>query len=354
MRSKRTAAIMAAIAIAAASLFADGLTARFYDVGCADSALIECDGHYMLVDAGNVNDSQKIFTVLKRDVEGGTLDYAVMTHCHEDHGGGMASALFAVGAKEAWCPNNDATTKFFRNFLKKAKERGLEPSCPATGSVHRLGGATIKVLGPEDPSASVENKNNTSIVLLVSYAGRKILMTGDAEREEEQFELDRFSKDLGDIDVIKVPHHGSASSSTYPYLRKTMPAFAVCSTDEKGEGAQYNLPNDNTMSRYRDAGTTMYRTDIQGDITLHVDRKGNMTWSFGKNAGVQANPSGRQRTRNTPAPRASYIGNSRTKTFHDPQCPNAARISGRNRIDLGSDRDEAVAEGYRPAGCCRP
>lgn len=270
------------------------LTVTFIDVGCADSALVTWRGadgtEQMLVDAGNVNDSQKIFTILQREVGDRGLDYAVMTHLHEDHGGGMASALTAVDAREVWCPNNEGTARFFTKFLEKAAERGRTPYCPALGSTHALGGATVRVLGPEDPSADVKNKNNTSIVLMVSYAGRRILFSADAEREEEAFLVERWGAEGLKADVYKMGHHGSRTSSTYPYLRCVLPQYTVCSTDEKGEGAKYGLPDEDALSRIRDVGSTLYRTDIQGDITLSIASDGTMSWTFERNGEVEANP----------------------------------------------------------------
>ncbi|MBR5485730.1 MAG: MBL fold metallo-hydrolase, partial [Oscillospiraceae bacterium] len=120
-----------------------------------------------------------------------------------------------------------------------------------------LGSANVKILGVNGGS----DTNDTSIVLMITYGETKFLFTGDAEREAEQSIL-RTGADLS-ATVLKVGHHGSDTSTTYPFLREIMPTYAVISV---GTGNSYGHPTDDTLSRLRDADVTVYRTDLQGDI----------------------------------------------------------------------------------------
>lgn len=107
-------------------------TIHFIDVGQADSALVTCDGHYMLIDGGNVDDSDLVYSVLERETNG-HLDYVVGTHAHEDHIGGLSGAFEAVTADATFCPVTDYNSKAFRNFKQYAEEKGNGLTIPPVG-----------------------------------------------------------------------------------------------------------------------------------------------------------------------------------------------------------------------------
>jgi hypothetical protein len=107
-----------------------------------------------------------------------------------------------------------------------------------------------------------------SIVLRIVYGGTSFLFTGDAEREEEQDILNAgFNLDST---VLKVGHHGSDTSTTYPFLREIMPQYAIISV---GNDNTYGHPTEDTLSRLRDADVKLFRTDLQGDIFCTSDGK---------------------------------------------------------------------------------
>lgn len=236
---------------------------HFIDVGQADAALVQCDGHYMLIDGGNREDSDLMYSVLKN--AGVThLDMAVGTHAHEDHIGGLAGALNAADAALVLCSATEYDSKAFANFKKYAEERGGGIQIPSVGDTHPLGAAQVQILGVN----SVEEGNNASIVLKIWYGETSFLFTGDLDREGEAVLLSSGS-DLSST-VLKVGHHGSDDSTSYPFLREVMPSYAVISV---GEGNDYGHPADGILSRLRDAGTTVYRTDLHGDIFCVSDGK---------------------------------------------------------------------------------
>ncbi len=231
----------------------------FLDVGEADAALVLCDGQTMLIDGGNSDDSDLVYTFLK-DREIRHLDYIVCSHPHEDHVGGLSGALNFADAGTAFCPVTEYDSKAFRSFVKYLKDTPI--TVPNAGDSFRLGSAEVRILGPVSKADSV---NNNSIVLRIVYGNTSFLFTGDAEFEEEGTLLDSGC-DLAST-VLKVGHHGAYYSTGYRFLREVNPAFAVISCGEN----EYGHPTEGTLGRLRDADVAVYRTDLQGTVICRSD-----------------------------------------------------------------------------------
>jgi competence protein ComEC len=357
---------------------ARGFTIYFIDVGQADSALVLCDGRSMLIDGGNVADSDLIYAFLKKHGVK-RLDYIVATHGHEDHCGGLAGALNYAEAGIALSPVTKFDSVAFGNFVKYLDEQGVSITVPEPGHAFALGNASVELIGPITESAE---PNNTSIVLRVVYGETSFLFTGDAERAEEADILDA-SFDLQST-VLKVGHHGGDTSTTYPFLREVMPKYAIISV---GANNSYGHPHENTLSRLRDAGAAVYRTDLQGTITCVSDGK-TVSFQTEKNSATPTDPTAaaseqknpittEETTEQSTAPsqsalsgeyatsaaaeesqsrppvpdEAAYIGNVNTHKFHLPSCRSLP--GEKNRIFFAA-RDSAVEAGYSPCGICKP
>ena len=324
-----------------------GFTVYFIDVGQADSALVLCDGKTMLIDGGNASNSDLIYTFLK-DHGVSHLDYIVATHAHEDHVGGLAGALNYATADVALCPVTEYNSKAFENFVKYLEKQGLSITVPNHGDSFKLGSAAVQVVGPIHPS---DEPNNTSMVLMTTYGETGFLFTGDAERIEEADILE-VGYTLS-ATVLKVGHHGSDTSTTYPFLREIMPQYAVISC---GKDNPYGHPHENTLSRLRDADVTVFRTDMQGTVTCTSDGK-SVSFTVERNANAQTNPTEKdsekmlEKVLEEDLEEEYYIGNINSRKFHKPDC--SGLPSEKNRV-IFDTREAAVEKGYEPCGTCKP
>lgn len=308
---------------------------RFIDVGQADSALVCCDGRNMLIDGGNVADSDIIYSVLKKEnIE--KLDIVVGTHAHEDHIGGLSAAYRASEVALTLCPVKDYSSDAFGAFAKSASAFG-GITVPSVNDEYTLGSAKIKILGVN----CGDETNDTSIVLKITYGKTTFLFTGDAERETENAIIDSGA-DLSST-VLKVGHHGSESSSSYLFLRNIMPEYAVISV---GKDNSYGHPSDAVLSRLRDAGVTVYRTDLMGDILCESDGE-NITFTVSKNEDAVSFAQNESK-------KEEYIGNKNSKKFHLPSCSGASSIASDNRYYYTGTREGILSLGYSPCGICKP
>ncbi len=158
------------------------LEVHFIDVGQADAALVICDGHYMLIDGGNAEDSGLVYAYLK---EHGAehLDYMVATHAHEDHVGGLSGALNYASVDAALCPVRSYDSKGFQNMVKYLEKQGKSIAVPRPGDSFDLGSARVEILGPVQ---EYDDANNTSIVLRIDCGETSFLFTGDMETGAEE------------------------------------------------------------------------------------------------------------------------------------------------------------------------
>ena len=310
---------------------------HFIDVGQALSVLVECDGQYMLYDGGNVDDGSLIVSYLQsQGVE--QLEYVFCSHAHEDHVGGLAAALAYFPAYHVYSPVTEASTKCFKDFVKYTQQQGLQVEVPAVGTTWPLGGATVTMVGPV---AQYSDTNDTSIVLRIEYGSTSFLLTGDMEKTAET-DLVNSGVNLR-ADVLQVGHHGSSTSTGYLFLNSVLPEMAVISC---GVNNKYGHPPEETLSILRDAGVDVYRTDLQGTITIGSDGQNYTvgTEHFAEDA--QLNPTDPAASSTA---QQAYIGNVNSKKFHLPSCSNLP--AEKNQI-LFSSYDEAVEAGYTPCSSC--
>ena len=334
----------------------DLLTVTFLDVGQGDAAILQCGGQSMMIDGGKAKASSYIYSWLKKN-QISYLDVMVATHTDADHIGGLSGALNYAKVGTAYCPVTSGTTKTFQSFVKYLKKQGKSITVPKAGDEFSLGGAQVRILGPTDPQAE---GNNSSIVLKVTFGDTSFLFTGDAEREEEQ-ELLESGYDL-ESTVLKVGHHGSDTSTSYLFLRTVNPQYAVISV---GADNTYGHPTEAVLSRLRDADVKTYRTDLQGTITAVSDGK-KVTFQTERNAEINTLDQAGPGQKNEVVPSAgkaaasdssaekTYVLNTNTHKFHDPDCSSVSQMKEKNKRIVTESRDQIITDGYEPCGRCHP
>ena len=312
----------------------EALTVHFIDVGQADSILLECGGEYILIDGGNVADSSLVVAYLEK--QGVTqLQAVIATHAHEDHVGGLPGVLAVFETKAVYAPTKTYSSNCFDDFVYYTDQQGLQITIPAPGDTFTFGNAKVTVLGPVKSYAET---NDTSIVLMVQFGDTKFLFTGDMEVTAENDMLDYWGESFDwHADLLKVGHHGSDTSTGYRFLRSVMPQYGIISV---GTGNSYGHPCDGPLSKLRDAGVTVYRTDKLGTIIATSD---------GKQVSVGC-PSGG--TPDVPAGtvgKTIYIGNKSSKKLHVEGCSSLPKEENRTYFD---DYEAAIAAGYVPCSKC--
>ncbi len=236
------------------------LKVSFLDVGQADSILINANNKYMLIDAGNNEDGEKLVMYLKSlGIE--KFDYVVGTHAHEDHIGGMDNIIDSFDIETFYMPDVITTTKTFEDVLDSLEKKNLNFDTPQIGSTFDLGKAKIETIYV---GKDIKNLNNSSIILKLTYGNVSFLFTGDTESDVEKTLL---NKDI-ESDVLKVAHHGSNTSSSNAFLKKVNPKYAIISV---GTGNSYGHPKSVILDRLEKLGTKIYRTDELGTIIVTTD-----------------------------------------------------------------------------------
>ena len=237
-----------------------GLKISYLDVGQADSILIETGNESMLIDAGNNADGNGIVEYLKsQDIT--KLKYVVGTHAHEDHIGGMDDIINNFQIEHFYMPDVLTTTKTFEDVLDALESKQVRFETPNIDDKFNLGEAVITVIfvGNDD-----KNLNNSSIVLKLKYKNAEFLFMGDLEKSIEKQLLNKDIK----VDILKVGHHGSDSSSSKEFIEKVKPSMSIISV---GKNNKYNHPKNSTIELLNKNNSRVLRTDELGTIIVTSD-----------------------------------------------------------------------------------
>lgn len=239
------------------------LKVYYLDVGQADSILISNNDHNMLIDAGNNEDGPKLVKFIKEELNITKFDYVVGTHPHEDHIGGLDDIINNFEIENVLLPEVTTTTKTFEDVLDAIASKNLDITIPVIDSTFKLGEADISVIYT---GTYAKNLNNSSIILKMIFGDYSYLFTGDAEKEVEESIL---KKNIN-IDILKVGHHGSSTSSSESFLNKVTPSYAIISVAKENS---YNHPSSETIERLKKHTDKIYMTSELGTILLTSDGK---------------------------------------------------------------------------------
>ena len=250
---------------AIAELPAEGLAVSYIDVGQGDATLIVCNGEAMLIDAGVPEEGQTVVDYLAASGVD-SLVYAVVTHAHDDHCGGMDEVVEAVDIGTLFAPYTEyGSSGAFTYFEDAAAEQGLYVTVPTIGSTFTLGGAEVSFVGPVGDWG--DDLNDSSLIIRVDYGERSFLFPGDASDGVIEDSAYIGGYDL-DCDVLKLGHHGSSTSTDEDVLDITTPGIAVASC---GLGNSYGHPHQEVVDLLAQRGIELLRTDLDGTVTVWTD-----------------------------------------------------------------------------------
>ena len=238
------------------------LNIYYFNVGQADAILLENDNKYMMIDAGNNADGELLVKQLK-EMGVSKLDYLIATHAHEDHIGGMDDVINNFDVDNFYMPDVVTTTKTFEDLITALENKSIAFNTPNIGEIFLFGSCKFEVLHLSDETSDL---NDTSIVVRGLYGENSFLFMGDASSNVEK----KILNDNIDSDVLKVGHHGSRYSSSVNFLKKVTPDYSIISVEEDNS---YSHPHSVTITKLKDNGSQIFRTDLDGTIFVSSDGK---------------------------------------------------------------------------------
>lgn len=256
---------------------------NFINTGNSDAILINDDGKYILIDSGDNDDEKFIASYLKKTGVS-ELEYLIISHWDADHVGGADSVLDNIKVKNVLVPNGDADTKTYRDFIYSLSNAGLTPSVPLEGAKISLNNSYFEVFNTDGGNS----KNDDSLVVKLTNGEDKFLFTGDAGKSIES----KIKNKIGDIDVLKVGHHGSHTSTGYDFVKAITPEYAVILCDKENK---YGHPHKETMDTLQNFNVEVHRSDECGDVEFISTGSGVVTscekgsYTPGKNSKYSSN-----------------------------------------------------------------
>ncbi len=228
-----------------------GFTIYFIDVGQGDATLIVAStGESLLVDGGR---SQTLIRDRLRAMGVTDLDAVAMTHPDADHIGGLIEVLEIFPVERIYLNGGDSISRMFSDFMRLVRAEGAEVDTVRRGDAIPLGSLSLKVL---HPGSLTGDSNEDSMVLLLDCGEVEVLLTGDAEVPSERDML--RAGVLSDIDVLKVGHHGSRTSTSEDFLDAVRPEVGIISAARQ---SPYGHPHPEVLARLEAASVKVMLTD---------------------------------------------------------------------------------------------
>ena len=248
-----------------------GLRVTFFDIGQGDSIFVETpQGHQILIDGGpNSAVIEKLGKAMPFWDK--TIDLMVLTHPEADHISGLVDVFKQYAVQNVLWTGVEKDTNIFavweRALLAEDARVILARAPQKLVWSQNSANAFLEILYPDDSAiASVRAANNTSIISRLVFGGRSFLFTGDIEKTIEQKLVEE--KNNLHADVLKVPHHGSKTSSSESFLAALSPRIAVMQVGAKN---RYGHPAEEVMERFAAFGIPVLRSDLNGDILITSD-----------------------------------------------------------------------------------
>lgn len=242
------------------------LEVHFIDIGQGDSILVRTpSGKNMLIDSGSGKETDALMYYLSK--EGiKKFDIVIATHPDEDHIGSMAKIIESYSIDAFYMPEKSHNTDAFIKMVQSLREKQVTVHKPVADTVLPFDeNMELFLLNPSDRVYS--DNNNYSVVAKLTYKNNSFLFTGDIDSEVEKDLVHSFGEKLNS-DVLKLAHHGSASSSSKKFLESVSPTVAIVSA---GIDNKYNHPSRDVLMRLKSMNIPVYRTDEQGNIIIFSD-----------------------------------------------------------------------------------
>lgn len=244
------------------------LEVHFIDVGQGDCSLILSEDKAILIDTGEKENGELICNYLSEH-NVSNIDCFLLTHPHSDHMGAASYIIDNMEVKQIIIPkvSDDMvpTTKFYENFLKSVQAKDLKITAAKPGLKIDAGDGELEIISPVK---DYKDLNNYSASAILTHGSYKFLFTGDIEKKAEKDILKEGY--LEDIDILKVAHHGSSTSSSRDFLDTVLPDYAVIMCD----GHSYGHPHEETIERLTEYTDQIYRTDMDGTVVMKSSESG--------------------------------------------------------------------------------
>ncbi len=259
--------------------FQKDLKLTFIDVGHGDSILVEFpEGKKMLVDGGGLHEDRfdtgkNVIAPFLWKKKIRRIDMLVLTHPDPDHLKGLnfIASEFSIG--QFWENGMETQSEPYLQLKETLRQKKIKPQSLNEETLSEIiNGVEVSVLNPPAWKAmqrkvlNPSDLNNSSLVLKLQFKNVSILLAGDIGKEAEGWML-RKGYPLR-ADILKIPHHGSISSSSPSFLDRVKPTYAILSVGERNIA---RLPHPDVLKRYERLGITIFRTDRHGAITVVTD-----------------------------------------------------------------------------------
>ncbi len=248
----------------------DSLRLHVLDVGQGTSQVVELPkGKLMVMDGGGLRSpyfdvGERIVAPFIRHLGYRKIDVIVLSHPEQDHMGGLVALVRQFSVGELWTNEDISKNLSWKQLLEACAQRGVRHRVWREGGTEYVGDVMVKIW-PSTGCEGARGKNGRSLVVELDYGKRSILLTGDIGKTREQCLL---KEGLGPVDVLVVPHHGSKTSSSSEFIGRIRPEIAIVPV---GWRNSLKLPNPQVLERYRNAGSNLLRTDLDGTVCVETN-----------------------------------------------------------------------------------